>query len=355
MRLLLFLLILTACQPAPSKEAAPERVAPDSPELPTDINRVYQSQNGAYWFASRSKGLLLYQGDSLIHYTVEDGLPQDQILSIDEDKQGRIYFNTQSNPYRWDGATFEMLSIVDKPGENWQLDPDDIWIAGDWSANGVYRYSSDTIYNLRFEEHPLEQEFKALNPGTTVNPYAIYTTYKDSKGHIWIGTSTLGACRYDGTSQVWVSEREMTEVDGGPSQGVRGIVEDKDGNFWFGSNMSHKYRMIGDDETADLSTLPYEKLPGIDFSQLPGMSSSFISITQDAAGSIWMLQYQGGAWRWDGQQLKHYPIQRDGEEVDGFSLYLDRQDQLWVGTQSSGIYRLVGDSFEVFELDAIGR
>ncbi len=64
------------------------------------------------------------------------------------------------------------------------------------------------------------------------SPYDVYTIFRDSKGHLWFGTSTLGACRYDGTSFAWTGHGENG------SFGVRSIVEDKDGKFWLSNAMS---------------------------------------------------------------------------------------------------------------------
>ena len=56
--------------------------------------------------------------------------------------------------------------------------------------------------------------------------------YQDSKGIIWFGTNGDGLVRYDGKTL-----EKFTQKDGiGTGTAVRGIVEDKNGNIWFGTS-----------------------------------------------------------------------------------------------------------------------
>jgi len=76
------------------------------------------------------------------------------------------------------------------------------------------------------------EDYISRNPSHP-NPYTAYSIYKDSKGNIWFGTAALGVIRYNGKSFDWISENDVTEIHDKPANGVRSIIEDRDGYFWF--------------------------------------------------------------------------------------------------------------------------
>ena len=70
------------------------------------INCIFQDENGNYWFASNGEGVYSYDGKTLIQFTTKDGLCDNQVFTIQEDKQGNIWFLTVGGISRFDGKTF---------------------------------------------------------------------------------------------------------------------------------------------------------------------------------------------------------------------------------------------------------
>ncbi|HEX5625084.1 MAG TPA: hypothetical protein VFX48_03625, partial [Saprospiraceae bacterium] len=62
-------------------------------ELGNNIMLVYQDTKDNHWFGSWEDGLYHYDGKTLLHFTVKDGLPHPRIEDIREDELGRLYFN----------------------------------------------------------------------------------------------------------------------------------------------------------------------------------------------------------------------------------------------------------------------
>ena len=186
------------------------------------------------------------------------------------------------------------------------------------------------MYHLKFPKHELEDAFHSKFPSVPYSPYSVYTTYKDSRGSVWFGTSNFGACRCDGKSFTWVSEDEMTELDDGPSFGVRGIVEDGDGKPSF-SNTLHRHDMYPNGSAAQgESAIACRKEKGIGSS---GVSdelgvSYFMSAIRDAHGAVWMATYGAGGCRCDGKEMTRYPVNEDGKTILLYSIYANRQNIL---------------------------
>lgn len=317
--------------------------------LPDGIMVIFQDSKKNYWFGSKENGVYYYDGNSFKQFTQEDGLHSNRIRGIQEDPSGNIYFDTGEGISKFDGKQIEQLVLSEDPNPEWKLGPNDVWFEGYWGKKGPYRYDGKQLYHMQLPKHEFEEEFYVNTPNASYDPYEIYKIYKDSKNYIWMGTGTFGACRFDGGSLTWVSEREMTEIDPGPAPGVRSILEDEEGNFWFSSNVNHKYQVPEFKAAVSTEKPKYQKLKGIDTSGEQGMNPYFMAITQDTKGDFWMVTYDSGAWRYDGKRLVHYPVKYENKEVLIFTIYKDRQDQLWLGTHNAGAMKFNGKTFERFK------
>ena len=318
-------------------------------EMGSSLTIIYQDNQNNFWFGSKEQGVYKYDGKNITHFSVENGLCNNRIRGIQEDDAGNIYFDTGDGINKFDGQIFTTLNLdTTASKKDWKIEPGDLWFEGNWNKNGPYRYDGKKLYHLEFPKHQLEDEFFSINPNAPFNPYEVYKIYKDSKGNLWFGTSTFGACRYDGQSLSWISERDMVEMDEGPAPGVRSILEDKEGNFWYSSNINHKYKVHPASLAAEQDKLKYEKLKGIETSKEPKLNNYFMSITQDDSGDVWMAKYDGAVWRYDGKNLIHYPIKDGNTNVLIFTIYKDKQGDLWLGTHNAGALRFNGKTFEKF-------
>ena len=75
-------------------------------ELSKYINCIYQDHNENYWFASNSEGVYCFDGKVLYQFTTKDGLPDNQVFTIQQDQQNNIWLLTVGGISRFDGKTF---------------------------------------------------------------------------------------------------------------------------------------------------------------------------------------------------------------------------------------------------------
>lgn len=315
------------------------------------IWHVFQASNNDYWFGSRDHGVYRYDGKSLVRFTIQDGLCDNNLGlgSIQEDKSGNIYFNTNKGISRFDGESFVTLEVASSGGSGnseWKLKPDDLWFQGVQNAGVIYRYDGKVLHRLAFpktkdgDDHYLQVPRDKF-PNASFSPYDVYSIFKDSQGNVWFGTSVLGVCRFDGNSFAWLPERELQNG----SFGTRSIVEDQEGRFWF-CNTLFRYEV----DQSDLAGPKFKREEGIRDDRDPKkeLIRGIMSSTLDSSGALWMATYQDGVWRYDAQGVTHFPI-KDGEKViNTFSIYLDRHGILWLGTQEAGAYKFNGTAFEKF-------
>ncbi len=316
---------------------------------------VFQAKDSAYWFGSDGQGVYRFDGKTMVHFTTAHGLCGNRIRGIQEDRSGNILVNSDGGVSRFDGRAFRVLSAVntDPSKGEWRLDPDDLWFTG-WQDEGVvYRYDGTSLHRLAFpktkpgEEH-IAKYPRSQFPAMTYSPYDVYIIFKDSKGHPWFGTGTLGACRYDGKAFAWISRDELDGA--GDGFGVRSIVEGNDGVFWF-SRTLHRFDVNPSAATEQGTiALSYRKLPGIGAAEggVSGLFTHIMSAVKDKDGDVWMATLDGSVWRYDGESFTQYPV-RDGDAVVAlFSIYRDKHDGLWLGTHEHGAYRFNGTTFEKF-------
>lgn len=339
----------TAALTAESQPAQPPAPAAAVGTVVTELSRecwtMLQARNGDYWFGSEERGVYRYDGTKITNYSTTDGLSGNQVRGIQEDKHGNIYFTTSGGVCKFDGRAFTTLPAVDPPdrdaGGGWRLHPDDLWFA---SGKGICRYDGATLYDLKLPKSDLEEAFEKQYPGHRSSPYAVFSIYRDSRGHMWIGTGNFGVCRYDGTSFGWLYEDHLIYTPEGGMFGLRSVIEDRDGAYWI-CNTKHKFRV---EPGSKDGKLVYTREPGIDPKLTDGEKVYFQGAVADAEGNLWLSPWGGGIWKWDGKNATNYPVKDKGEHSQVITIFKDNAGTQWLGTPKAGPYRFNGEAFEQF-------
>ncbi|RYZ34152.1 MAG: hypothetical protein EOP49_34860, partial [Sphingobacteriales bacterium] len=321
----------------------------DVPAIARDIWVVFQDSKGAYWFGSNTKGAFRLAEGTITHFSTKDGLAGDSVREILEDEDGNIYLSTLNGISRFDGRRFSSLSPVNDDPEAWKLNPSDLWFKGSY-AGGPYRYDGKKLYACKLPRHPMEAAYYSRFPNTSINPYEIYTLYKDRKGHIWFGTGALGIYRFDGTSFGYLNETHHTDIKNGGSFGIRSILQDSNGEYWF-CNTKYKYRILPEtNASALLQPMLFKEIAGPDVTGNPlgGDRIYFQTIIEAANGDLWMQTYQGGIWQYSNNVLILHPVSNAAGTVNVISMYKDKNGILWLATEDEGPYRFDGAHFVAF-------
>ncbi len=170
-----------------------------------------------------------------------------------------------------------------------------------------------------------------------ISPYVV-EIHEDRKGHLWFGTVSNGAARYDGETLTWFSKK-----DGLPSNTVSSITEDKDGNLWLGTHHGI-CRFDGKDFTVMWST-----------SGRHDQGEGWMSVFADRAGSIWTSTNKG-VFRFNGTSFSEFKLPIIKEEITSYSITAgraslvleDKRGNLWFRTDGAGAFKFDGKSFTQF-------
>ena len=155
---------------------------------------------------------------------------------------------------------------------------------------------------------------------------------QDKAGNYWFGTDGDGVYLYDGKSLA-----HLMEKDGLCNNQVRTIQEDKLGNLWFGT---------GD------GICRYDGKTFTKFSE----NESPGKVWKDEPGDLWFGS-RDGACLFDGNALtcfslpgsdKEFPPANSSTPYSVYSVLEDKSGNLWLGTEQRGVCRYNGNRFTYF-------
>lgn len=344
---LLFLLVFCASCGGQNKPGLPKEKASESnilsdahPKLIKTIgNPGYgnvqcslQDTAGNLWFGTTQNGLYKYDGKSFRQFLMADGLISNNIWSLLEDKDGKIWIGTEAGLCLYDGKTFtkiqiplpkklppnknrnthEVFSIMqDKSGK--------LWFA---TIDGVYIYDGKSFTPFVINEG---------GGGYMSSNNNAEKILEDEAGNIWFGgRSNEGVYRYDGKSVTNLKLKELFQD--GPRPKAHNWawpqMQDKNGNIWF-SNWGGAYRYDGKSFTS--------------FTASDGLAiGEIMRIIEDRNGDLW-FGGTGGLCRYDG---KSFTCFKDGLiNPSIWTILEDKTGRLWVGTRATGLYLFDGKRF----------
>jgi ligand-binding sensor domain-containing protein/signal transduction histidine kinase len=307
----------------------------------------------------------------LTHLTSDDGLSQNRIYSILQDRRGFMWFATEYGLNRYDGNTFVVYkNTPDDPNtlsanlvQNLIEDGHGyLWI-GTWGGLDKLDPTTERITHYRYNPD---------NPNS-ISGDTIKSIAQDSRGYLWVGTVDDGLNKLDPATETFT--RFRNDSNGQFVGTVNSIIEDSHGDIWF---VGTRGLFHLSPQTGQVTRLP---------ATIDRLAADYIH--EDKAGNLWMLAYspvaqlvkydrqaerfteysfgqgaigipnstilddgQNGLWVASSQGLYHFDLQTE-QFTDRFqhdetnpdsindnsvsSIYRDRAGVLWVGTENGGL------------------
>jgi ligand-binding sensor domain-containing protein len=167
-----------------------------------------------------------------------------------------------------------------------------------------------------------------------IKPERINAIIEDRSGAVWL-VRVLGDNADGGFCQVvGLGMRCYGNADGIPGTGASSLVEDALGNLWIGTDTAVVRWRPG----SSSKYIPRGLIRGLDgVNGLAANPDGSVWVGMDLAGpGLGLQQLSHGAWK------PFAEPELDGSTLKVQALFLDRENALWTGTATRGIYRIHG-------------
>ncbi|MCW3084786.1 MAG: Response regulator containing a CheY-like receiver domain and a domain protein [Bacteroidetes bacterium] len=296
----------------------------------TSIYKIYQHSNGDLWLGT-SSGIVIYDGKQFKPFVRNDSIGDFQVWSIVQDKVGNMWIGTMSNGvFYYNGKTMVHFTaadgLIDPKNRDILIKDDKVWIA---TYRGINVYDLSKSYTGSTNLDTLKINGKPFLETT-------YRLYKDSTGVIWAGTG-------NGVSKISYGKMQtMTKSNGLCNPMVCAVIQDHEGNMWFGSFSGgiSKYRN-------DLF---------ININEKQGLANNAVmTFFKDSKDNMWIGTWGGGVSKMDYKAWKtkdtiifqNFVQQKDGLPFNNiWSICEDKKGNIWFGTSAQGISVYDGKTFK---------
>jgi signal transduction histidine kinase/ligand-binding sensor domain-containing protein len=306
----------------------------------SQVSRIVSDSRGFLWFCTAG-GLSRFDGRSFVTFGAADGLTGHVILDIVEESDHAAYWvGTRDGLFRFagdrpaaPGQSFERVELpVGGPIHRLLLDHTGrLWVG-----------TSDGLVVLELASDGRRRPRVVPLRGTRGERPTVFALLEDLEGAIWAGTHGDGVCRM---------APDLTETRCFPSSVaglffVRDLILGPDGRIWCtflgGVARFHANPATQSNPVAEIFD-HRSGLPSIDTSDLLADRSGEI-LVGTSAGVAGLRRDAGGTWgaspRWTtGNGLVSDLVQ---------ALALDPAGNLWIGSSSRGVTKLIRSGFRVY-------
>jgi len=311
----------------------------DTLNFTSGIGVVFQDSKGQYWLGSNEEGVSWFDGKSFRCLSIADGLPDNQVRSIQEDEIGMIWIGTANGVCSYDGKTIinHTKSKKEDALVQWSKTDNDLWFSAGNKA-GVYRYDGHTLTYLAFPSP------KVINPNNT---YHITDMAKGKNDMLWIATYA-GVFGYNGKEFTIINDETLGFNPAINRLHIRSILEDSKGRLWIGNNGIGVLLRQGDStfNFSEKMNLMHPTSSRRGDKSFPGTLEHVFAIQEDSVGNIWFGDRDTGPWKYDGETITNYTIDKNLDSQMAWTIYEDQNKKLLFGMEAGGVYQFNGKSFD---------
>ncbi len=267
--------------------------------------------DNTFWLGSASGLIRYHPGEEPDIYTAADGLADNLILSIFQDKDGNIWIGTTNGVSKINKDRIMQGYAGPKVYSQMTDQAGQIWLG---TSNGLHLFAGDTVLKtFKIEDGLGSDNIKAV--------------LEDSQRRVWVGTTNGLTLLVKGDVA-----RTYTTAQGLPDNAVWSLLEDKQGRLWVGTEGG--IALLDQDEIV-------KTLSGVED---PAIKVRIESLLQDEQGNIWVgaKNQNLNLLRSDGTFIRRYTA------ADGFigsrvrTMTTDSQHNIWLATSDGGVMQFVG-------------
>ena len=295
------------------------------------------------------------------NWQIEDGLPQNSILSMLQTSDGYIWLGTWEGLLRFDGIKFRLFNNSNVPKmiqpsihALFEDSENVLWIG---TYDGLLSYKKGTFSRFSVEDGLAGKMVNAVVEDRSgriwvgTNKGLVYKDKNSDRFHLADGLKNLkywklfksrsgnvivytdrGLFHYNGLSfEPFLQDTIDTDVI------VNAFLEDPEGVLWVGTNDG--LLRIGDSKLKKYSTET-------------GLSGNMVtSLLQDKSGTLWIGTQSRGLNILNDEDISSFSEKYPNSDDWVFSIMEDREGNVWVGTNNHGLHMYRDAPFTTFSVE----
>ena len=270
------------------------------------------------------------------YLTTNEGLSQNTVTCILQDKRGFMWFGTQDGLNKFDGYTYTLYRNDPKKASSLSHNyihtlledrQGRLWIGTDNGGLSLFDPNTDRFTNYKH----------SATSQNSLSHNKVMAIAQDATGNLWIGTAGGGLDRFDPQQKTFSHfTHRADELNSLSSNFISSLCLDRLGTLWIGTAGGGLNRF----NPATHFFTHYRHQP----TDLRSLSHNWVNTCfEDFLGRLWVGTEGGGLNRFDGRSatFTHYqqaaakPYQLTHNDV--VTLAEDKERNLWIGTRNGGI------------------
>lgn len=287
------------------------------------INTIIQDKNDFIWFGTE-EGVAKYDGTDFTIYGQKNGLPHRHIRIIFEDSKGNIWVGTNNgvalysqakNKFENQNKKVEFLnntyiySIAESQDST-------IYFA---STNGLISYKRGKFSHFTKKQIPFL-------------PDSLSTLFVDNENTLWVGTTSNGLWKAE-NCRIRQLKKENTILD----KKINALIQDSKSRIWI-TTKNNLYRLNKSDKNSLVKKILSNMTDNVEFSFL----------LEDFNHKIWLGSKENGLYVYDGD-FTHYKTENGLKTLKLISGIQDKRGDIWLGYRDGGVDRLPIENFEIYD------
>ena len=253
-------------------------------EKRTVVNAIHVDKTGNIWYGNGEGLYKITENNGIFsskHYDKEQGFMNNSITSIKEDQKGNLWIGTY--------------------------------------GDGVYEYNGKRFARIDFHLELYKQ--------------TVLDIYFDNRDNVWLATLSSGIAQYNTVAKTF---NWLTENEGLSNNHVQSIIQDKSGNYWFGTSGGGVCNYFGKQFT--------------NYDKSSGLAGNFIySVFRDSRQRLWVGTSDKGLSVFDSAKFFNYNLSNGFANVKVKAINEDNDGNIYIGTDGEGLFIYNGTDFKPYE------
>lgn len=248
-------------------------------------------------------------------------IDKDQNIWYGSDKPGLFKITETKGVYgfvkydKTNGFTNNVISCIKQDANG------NIWIGT--IGDGAYVYDGKRFFRIDLNLELYQQ--------------TVLDFYFDDKNNVWMATRNSGVCQYNTQAKTFTW---LTTNEGLSNNHVHCIMQDKSGNYWFGTSGGGACNYFGKQFTQ------YDKSSGL-------TENYIYTIFRDSKQRLWVATYDKGVSVYDSLKFKAFNASNGFNNVKVKAIAEDNSGNIYLGTDGQGVF--VYDGIEFKTLDGLEK